>query len=376
MPPAINVADFRRLAKRRLPRMVFDYLEGGAEDETGLLRNAEAFDHLRLMPFKLRDVSRRTLSCELFGRTMSAPLVVAPTGLNGAFWPNGDLALARAAAKASIPFALSTASNTTIEEVADRAGGDLWFQLYVIHRELADALVARANSAGYTTLVLTVDVGVSGKRERDLRNGFAMPMRYSPRVVLDGLLHPRWSLDMLAKGMPKLANLASAAALDTAAQAALLKRQMDTSFDFEALKALRDRWPRTLVVKGLLAPSDVERCFALGVDGVVLSNHGGRQLDHAPAPMAVLPDIIKRAHGALMIDSGIRRGSDVVKAIAGGARAVMLGRALLYGLGAAGEAGVSDVIDIFKDEIDRTMALIGCSEMGKLDSTYIDKRLR
>jgi (S)-mandelate dehydrogenase len=179
---------------------------------------------------------------------------------------------------------------------------------------------------------------------------------------------------MLARGMPKLENLASATAVDTQAQAALLKRQMDASFDFEALKALRDRWPRTLVVKGLLAASDVERCFALGVEGVVLSNHGGRQLDHAPAPMTVLPDIMTRAPGALIIDSGFRRGSDVVKAIASGARAVMLGRALLYGLAAAGEAGVSNVIDIFKDEIDRTLALIGCSEMSRLDSSFIDKR--
>lgn len=374
MPPAINVADFRRLAKQRLPRMVFDYLEGGAEDETGLARNTEAFDRLRLMPFKLRDISHRTLSCELFGRAISAPLVVAPTGLNGAFWPNGDMALAKAAAKANIPFALSTASNATIEEIADGAGGDLWFQLYVIHRGLADALVARANAAGYTTLVLTVDVGVNGKRERDIRNGFAMPMRYSAKVVLDGMLHPRWSLDMLARGMPKLKNLASPTAIDTQAQAALLKRQMDTSFDFEALRALRDRWPRTLVVKGLLAPSDVERCFALGVDGVVLSNHGGRQLDHAPAPMAVLPEIMKTPPGSLLIDSGFRRGSDVIKAIASGASAVMLGRALLYGLAAAGEAGVSNVIDIFKDEIDRTMALIGCAAIAKLDSSYLDKR--
>jgi (S)-mandelate dehydrogenase len=375
MSPAINLLDFRRLAKRRLPWMVFDYLEGGAEDETGLQRNIEAFERLRLIPYKLRNVSRRTLSCELFGRTISAPLVVAPTGLNGAFWPNGDLALARAAAKAKIPFALSTASSATIEDVADKAGGDLWFQLYVIHRGLADVLIARAQAAGYSTLVLTVDVTVNGKRERDMRNGFAMPMRYSPRVILDGALHPRWSLQMLASGMPRLENLSSASAVDTEAQAALLKRQMDTSFDFEALKALRDRWPRTLVVKGLLASADVQRCFALGVDAVVLSNHGGRQLDHAPAPIAVLPEIKDRAPGALMIDSGIRRGSDVVKAIASGAKAVMLGRSLLYGLSAAGEAGVSEVIRIFIDEIDRTMALIGCSDISKLDATYVSEGL-
>jgi len=178
----------------------------------------------------------------------------------------------------------------------------------VIQRELADALVARAMAAGFTTLVLTVEVGVNGKRVRDLRNGFALPMRYTPKIILDGALHPRWSLRVLAHGMPTLKNLASTSAGDTAAQAALLRRQMDASFDFEALKALRDRWPGTLVVKGLLNPSDVERCFELGVDGIVLSNHGGRQLDSAPAPIAILPEVMKTAVGMVMIDSGFRRG--------------------------------------------------------------------
>jgi (S)-mandelate dehydrogenase len=351
--------------------MVFDYLEGGAEDEAGLRRNTEAIERLNLLPFRLRDVSRRSISQKLFGHQISAPLVVAPTGLNGVFWPEGDLALARAAAKAKIPFALSTASNASIEEIADKAGGELWFQLYVIHRGLADALVARALKAGYSALILTVDVGVNGKRERDMRNGFAMPMRYSPRVMLDGALHPRWSLRLLANGFPTLKNLATATANDTEAQAALLKRQMDASFDFDALKALRDAWPKTLIVKGLLASSDVERCIALGVDGIVLSNHGGRQLDAAPASISVLQKIAQGTKATVMIDSGFRRGADVVKAVASGAKAVMLGRPLLYGLAADGEDGVNAVIDIFKDEIDRTLALIGCSNIDKLDTAYV-----
>ena len=189
-----NVEDYRRLAAKRLPRMVFDYLDGGAESERGLRRNRAAFEAICFEPWRLLDVSQRDLSVELFGRRQPMPLVIAPTGLNGALWPDGDVLLARAAARAGIPFALSTASNATIEDVADRAGGELWFQLYVVQRALAEALTKRALAAEYKTLVLTVDVPVNGKRERDMRNGFAIPFRYSPRAVLDGALHPDWLL--------------------------------------------------------------------------------------------------------------------------------------------------------------------------------------
>ena len=247
-----SVDDYRSLAKRRLPRMVFDYLDGGAESERGLHRNLEAFAATNFAPRRLVDVSRRSSSVSLFGRTLPTPFVVAPTGLNGALWPDGDVALARAARSAGIPFVLSTASNATIEDVAERAGGDLWFQLYVVQRDLAQQLVGRAKEAGYRVLVLTVDVAVNGKRERDLRNGFGIPFRQTPRSVLDAVTHPRWTLRQIRHGLPQLANFASPNATDVNAQAALMRRQMDASFCWEDLQALRDAWPGLLIVKGIM----------------------------------------------------------------------------------------------------------------------------
>ncbi|WP_444813445.1 alpha-hydroxy-acid oxidizing protein [Variovorax gracilis] len=351
--------------------MVFDYLDGAAESERGLRRNAAAIETICFDPKRLEDVSKRDLSIELFGRKQQMPLVIAPTGLNGALWADGDVMLARAAANAGIPFVLSTASNVTIEEVADRAGGDLWFQLYVVQRTLARSLTDRALAAGYKTLVLTVDVAVNGKRERDMRNGFAIPFRYSPRAMLDGVMHPSWLMRQLSHGLPALANFASAGSTDVNAQAALMNRQMDASFAWDDLKALRDLWPHTLLVKGVLSADEAERCVGLGVDGVVISNHGARQLEDVAAPIAKLPEFAGRLHQPILVDSGFRRGADVVKALALGANAVMLGRATLYGLAAGGEAGVADVLRIIRQEIDTTLALIGCARAADLGSKFI-----
>lgn len=370
MRTPINVEDFRRLARRRLPRSVFDYLDGGAEDERGLSRNRHAFGRLEFVPRRLTDVSRRDQSVMLFGNRLAAPLIVAPTGLNGLIWPRGDIALAQAAHEAQIPFVLSTASNVTIEELAGEADGDLWFQLYVLHSSAAEQLISRAFRAGYRTLVLTTDVALSGKRERDLRNGFGLPLRYDARMLLDGLTHPRWTFGMLRQGMPQLKNFAVSANDDPMLQAALMRREMDAGFEWDALRRLRDRWPHRLLVKGLLHPADVARCYALGIDGVILSNHGGRQLDDAISPLEVLAGLREspesRRAGVTLLDSGIRRGSDVVKAIALGAEAVMLGRAVLYGLAVDGRRGAHQVIQIIKEEIDRTLALLGCSSVQDL----------
>lgn len=208
----LNIADYRELARRRLPKMVFDYLEGGAEDERGIAHNREVFQHIRFKPKRLVDVSKRNLSTRIMGRKYSLPLLIGPTGLNGSLWPDGDLALANAAARADIPFVLSTASNMSIEELARRSDGEHWFQLYVVHIELAKQMIQRAFANGFTTLVLTTDVGVNGYRERDLRNRFKMPMSYTPKVMLDGMLHPRWSFDLVRHGMPQLANFVSSEA--------------------------------------------------------------------------------------------------------------------------------------------------------------------
>jgi len=367
----INVEDYRQLAKKRLPRMVFDYLDGGAEDEKGLKHNRTVFDNVRLKPQRLVDVNQRSLSTELFGSPLSMPLIIAPTGLNGVLWPKGDIALARSAAKAGIPFVLSTASNSSIEEVASECDGELWFQLYVVHRTLAESMVTRALKAGYTTLVLTTDVSVNGYRERDIRNGFKIPFNYTPRVLLDGMRHPRWSFDALKHGMPSLKNFETSAAQDIEVQAALMSRQMDASFDWEALKRLRDIWPHRLIVKGLTDVRDAHKCYQLGIDGVILSNHGGRQLDTCVSPLESLVEVTEACPFPVLIDSGFRRGSDVVKALAMGASAVLLGRAALYGLSAAGEAGVDDVLRLLKEDIDRTMAQVGCASIHQLTKDFI-----
>jgi (S)-mandelate dehydrogenase len=229
----VNVQDYRVLAQRRLPKIIFDYLEGGAEDEIGMKHNREVFERYRLAPRRLVDVSRRDTGIELFGRHQAVPFMIGPTGLNGALWPKGDILLARAAAKAGIPFVLSTASNASIEDVAAASKGDLWFQLYIVQRKLAEQMVRRAEAAGYSTLVLTTDVGVNGNRERDLRNNFGLPLHYTARLIYDGLTHPWWSLGFMLNGMPQLENFVTADSSDVEIQATVMSRQMDASFNWD-----------------------------------------------------------------------------------------------------------------------------------------------
>ncbi|WP_426397293.1 alpha-hydroxy-acid oxidizing protein [Ralstonia sp. R-29] len=373
MKPSFSVEDYRRAAQRYLPRMVFDYIEGGADDESGLQRNRSAFDNFQFKPSRLTDVRHRDLSIELAGQRAALPLVVAPMGLTGACRPDGDVMLARAAARAGIPFVLSTASNVSLEDLARRSTARLWFQLYVVHREHARALTARALAADYEALVLTTDVTVNGNRIRDLRNGFSVPLRLTPRLALDALTHPAWLTGQLRGGFPTLPNVQTEGAASLEVQAALLQRRMDAGFSWDDLAALRDHWPRKLFVKGILSASDAARCRALGIDGVIVSNHGGRQLADFPAPMDVLSGIAKAAGDTMtiMVDSGFRNGRDVVKALASGAHAVMLGRALLYGLAASGEAGVDDVLSMFRADIDRTLALIGCASAAALGPAHL-----
>lgn len=361
-----SVEDMRRRAKRRLPRAIFDYIDGGAGDERGVRRNREAIERRLLKLRPLTNVSERNLSVPLFGGRLPLPFLIGPTGLNGAVMPGGDLALARAAAKFGIPFVLSTASSMSIEDVARQVYGELWFQLYVLNRDAARQFVDRALDAGYRTLVLTVDVPVGGRRDRDFRNGFGVPFQMTPRFPLDCALHPGWALKQLRGGAPQLANLRSTGATDANSQALLMLRQMDASFDWDDLKALRDRWPHRLIVKGLTDPADCARCFSLGVDAVVLSNHGGRQLEDVVAGFDMIDRIDVPEGKVLLVDGGFRRGADIVKALALGADAVMLGRATLYGLAAAGQAGVEQVIETLRLEIDNTLALIGCPNAADL----------
>lgn len=368
---ALNVFDYKKLAKNRLPHLVFDFLEGGSGSERTLSRNMEVFDRLSFKPRRLVDISKRNQSIELFGKRQASPFMIGPTGGNGAFWPNADLALARAAEQAGIPFTLSTPATNSIEEVATNVGGDKWFQLYVSTRKQSEWLAKRALDAGYTTLVLTIDVAVNGLRERDKRNGFKIPMDMTPGVIWDGMTHPRWSMDYMINGEPQLANFASSDATDTEAQEQAMSRSMDATFDWAALRHLREIWPHTLLVKGILNADDAVRCIPNGADGIILSNHGGRQLGEAISPVQVLAETRQKIDQPILIDSGYRRGADIIKSLALGADCILLGRATLYGLAAEGQKGVSSVISLVQNEIDNVLAQIGCADVNDLNPSYL-----
>lgn len=371
MTGIFNAHDFQRLARRRLPRMIYDFVEGAAGDEKGLDLNTRAFGDWQFTPRRLRNVSQRDLTARLWDRSYTLPIYLCPTGFNGALRPGADAMLARAAARAGIPFVLSTASSQSIEEVARAGEGDKWFQLYVLHREISVAMCARARDAGYSTLVLSVDVPVNGYRERDMRNGFGLPPKYSPRTIWDGISHPAWSLDFLRSGVPKLKNFETTEARNPEVQAALMRRQMDASFDWEALAALRDQWRGKLMVKGILRADDVRRAAEIGADAVILSNHGARQLDDTVAPMTVLPEIAAGAGIPLLIDSGVRRGTDVLKALCLGASMAGIGRPALYAVAAQGEAGLDRLIAILRDEMDRGLAMLGCAALQELGADLV-----
>jgi len=367
----LDVFDYRKLARRRLPHVVFDFLEGGVDDEKGVSHNRAVFDRLFFSPRRFTDISKRDISIELFGRKQAAPVLIAPTGMNGLLWHKGDIALAQAAEQAGIPFLLSTAASSSIEEVAGHSKGDKWFQLYVMSRSIAEKLVERALAAGYSRLVLTSDVGVNGNRERDARNNFGLPVKYTPGLLLDGIRHPRWSMSFLAHGIPSLGNFVSAESHDTQSQAAVMSRHMDATFDWQALSWLRKLWPHELLVKGLLRADDAVRAIDTGADGVILSNHTGRQNDFALSPMQVLAEIRSKISQPILIDSGFRRGSDIVKALALGANGVLIGHAVLYGLAARGQAGAADVLRILCAEIDNILAQIGCASIADLSPDYL-----
>lgn len=366
-----SIHELRALAQRCLPRLAFDYLDGGAEDERTMAANRFAFEQWQLVPRPLHNVSVRDCSVKLWEQRWALPLGIAPIGLAGLFWPGADVAAARAAAEARIPYILSTASSSSLEEVME-ANPLAWFQLYVLNEELSLSLMRRALNAGCRALVVTVDVAVGGRRERDLNNGLQQPLCLSPRMLAGLLARPRWVAQMLRHGQPDMANLRSEQAGDTATQAALLARKMDAGFDWERLARLRGQWPHQLIVKGLLHAEDVARAFSLGADAVVVSNHGGRQLDAAMGCLHALPDAVSAAQGKpVFFDSGIRRGSDILKALALGASAVFVGRAPMYGLACQGQPGVAKAIGLLAQELDISLALLGCSSIAQLNHSHL-----
>ena len=376
MRQEVNIEDFRTRARRSLPRVVFDFLDGGAESEITLHRNRSAFDDIRLKPRILKggDVD---LSVTLFGQKYAAPFQIGPTGLNGLYWPEGDLHLAAAAKQAGVAFTVSTASNTTMEEIAQKNNGPLWFQLYPWGKEaFSNALIERASAAGYSVLVITVDSLVGGKRERDLRHGFAHEIRMSPSVILDGLLHPRWLKSVwLSQHRPRLQNLVAFLGDDVSdkALAEFTRAQRNPNFSWDYVRRLRKLWQGPLVIKGIMCAEDAMAAQREGADGVVVSNHGGRQLDGAPATIEILSEIVSvlDQHMTVLLDGGVRRGSDIVKALALGADAVLLGRAPLYGLAARGRAGVSSALSILEDEMRRTMIFTGCHGVSDLSEAGV-----
>jgi (S)-mandelate dehydrogenase len=369
---ALNIDHLRAIARRRVPGFAFEYVEGGAEDEVTLRGNREALERLRLVPQTLVDTSARHQRVAVLGRPASAPLVIAPTGLNGMLHPQGDLALARAAARLGIPFTLSTLSTTRLEDVATRAGGRLWLQLYVFkERAIARDIIQRAGAAGYEALVFTTDANVFGNREWD-RRSYRAPGKPTVRTALDMLRHPRWLWrTFVTPGMPRFRNLEGylpPSATTALGGATVIPPLFEATIQWDDITWIRQLWRGRLLIKGVLSVSDAERAAALGCDGIVLSNHGGRQLDYCVAPIEVLPQIT-RAVGqrlTILIDSGFRRGSDVVKALALGAKAVMIGRATLYGLAAGGEAGVDRALAMLTTEIDRVLGQLGCNSITEL----------
>jgi L-lactate dehydrogenase (cytochrome) len=374
----VSVADLRRIARRRLPRGVFDYIDGGAEDEITMRANAVAYQRVTFRPRVLRDMSEVDISSTLLGKPLSFPLVLAPTGFTRIADPAGELAVARAAERAGIPYSLSTLATRSIEEVAAVSSGRLWFQLYVFQdRGLVSDMIDRAAAAGYETLCVTVDAAMLGKRERDVRRGFTLPPKLGPSTILDGIVHPGWTWKFVTSEPIVFANVAGQAVGDGSEAISLAEyfsTGLDSGLDWEDIEWLRGEWKGPIVIKGIQSVADAVIAADRGIDAIAISNHGGRQLDSAPAALDLLPDVAEAVGGRteIICDGGLRRGGDIVKALALGATACMAGRAYLYGLGAAGEAGVDHVLDTLASDMRRTMALIGCANVKEVDREYVD----
>ena len=361
---AYNVADLRRLARRKLPRGLFEYVDRGTEDEHALRAMTRAIERLKFQPQVLVDVSARSAQSDFFGIPTQMPVAVAPTGAAGLLWHDGEIALARAAHRAGIPFTLSTASIISMERVAAEAGGRLWFQLYMWReREHSLELIERAKRCGFEALMITVDTPTAPNREYNKHNGFSLPMRISAQNAWDVALHPGWFFKVFARyllrsGVPTLENYPSQ-----------LRQRLNEShtppkcdsLSWADLRELRRRWSGPLMVKGILRPDDAQKAHECGADAVVVSNHGGRNLDSSVPPMNALPRVLEQVghRMSVMVDGGFNRGGDIAKALALGARGVLVGRAPLWGLASDGEAGATLALDILREELERVMAFTG-----------------
>jgi L-lactate dehydrogenase (cytochrome) len=373
---ALTVADLRTIAKRRTPKAAFDYTEGAAEGEISLARARQAFEDIEFHPSILRDVSRVDTSREVLGGPVALPFGIAPTGFTRMMQSEGERAGAAAAGAAGIPFSLSTMGTSSIEDVqAANPDGRNWFQLYMWKdRERSMALVDRAARAGFDTLLVTVDVPVAGARLRDKRNGMSIPPALTPGTVVNAIPRPAWWINFLTTEPLAFASLDRW----SGTVAELLDTMFDPTVDFEDLAWIKEQWPGKVVVKGVQNVADAKRLADLGVDGIILSNHGGRQLDRAPIPFHLLPEVVREVGDDLEVhlDTGIMSGADIVAAVALGARFTLIGRAYLYGLMAGGREGVDRVIDILRSEIERTMRLLGVVALDELEPAHVTQLAR
>ena len=372
---AATIADLRELARRRAPRAVFDYTDGAAgEGELSLLRARETFGRLRFNPSVLHDVSAVSTATTILGRPSPLPFALAPTGFTRLMHTEGERAVVSVAEEVGIPYALSTLGTTTIEQMAEAGpGARRWFQLYIWRdRGPATELIKRALDAGYDTLMLTVDTPVAGARLRDVRNGMSIPPRLSLRTFVDGALHPRWWFDLLTTEPLTFANLAST----DGTVAELINRVFDPALTMDDVRWLRSVWPGSLVIKGIQSAADARRVVDAGADGVLLSSHGGRQLERAPVPLELVPSVVAAVGGRaqVLVDTGIMNGGDIVAALALGADAALVGRAYLYGLMAGGRRGVARAVEILTSEVLRTMQLLGVTSVGELKPSHVTLR--
>ena len=375
---AFNIDDLREAARRRLPKVMFEFLDGGAQDEISLRANREDFQEWRFLPRVLTDVSARDQSVTLFGQRCESPLVLAPTGLAGIFARRGELAGARAAEKYGVPYCLSTMATCTIEEITRETAPPKWFQLYVLRdRGLTKAFIDRAKAAHCTALVLTVDTKVQGPRERDMRNGFTVPPRFSPATMLDFARHFGWLVDVGLGPRVTFKNFVGTAvnATDAVSITQFIAGQYDLSVNWRDVEWFKAQWGGPVLLKGILTVDDAKLALDHGVDGVIVSNHGGRQLDGAVSAVHALPAIADSVGGRLevVLDGGIRRGADVLRARALGAKACMIGRAWLYGLAADGQAGVERALEILRTEIDVALTLLGKPSLADVDRSVLER---
>jgi isopentenyl diphosphate isomerase/L-lactate dehydrogenase-like FMN-dependent dehydrogenase len=374
-----SIEDFREIAKKRLPKGLFEFIDRGNDDEVAMVENIKALQSIKLVSRVLNNATLRNQSIELFGKKQQMPIAIGPTGSAGLTWFEGEIELAKAAAAKGIPFTLATSSMTPMERVVKKAGGSLWFQLYMWpQRELSHQLVRRAERAGFDALIFTVDTPVAPGREYNLRNGFTIPFKFTSRNIVDVALHPHWLFNVIGKylidsGLPRYANFPDE--LQSRITALPMGRSMATneSLHWIDVQQLRDLWPRKLIIKGIQHPEDAKLALKYGADAIIVSNHGGRVLDSAPATIDILPEIVHAVKGKIniLIDGGFRRGSDVIKALALGADAILLGRPTLYGTASSGQAGAEAVIELYRREIDRVLGLIGCHDVADLGLEHI-----